>query len=216
MDILESMHEHFHYLFNPLIIEEGRFFMADHLPRLAIEDMNRIFQLELWDCALENRATQAYHNLAILTNDVFLIDALNMAVTKHEFWAIASIAARIARLAFLCVLPFVECKEKCPDCNYIRDALVDQIPLRADWSFVRQAQKESRRKNLYGLQRPYMLFSPKTDVILKRIERANKNGWNCVLAACVIIRMWREWQQRQLIPASTFIRKLSLKRWEVK
>jgi hypothetical protein len=212
-EVIMAIRGHFPNLFEPLQREHGRYFNADNIPRIMMGGMDRVLQLELWDFALEHRAYQAYHSLAILTDNDFLEEALYTSVQKHEFWAIASLIARLSAVTSDALLRHVNCAAGCSDCSYIRSALIDQLDLKNDWAYVRRRIREAKTRNLWGMWRPIMHFSPNSDVILKRIEIKATRGWSKVFAAVFFIKLWRSWVQRQLDPDSSFVKKVA-QRWK--
>lgn len=212
MALLASVREHFLPYFLALEESNGRFFNFDHIPRLQVDPMNRILQLYMWDVALESHSFHAFHNLAILTDDDFLLDALEVCAHRHEFSAILALCARLERVISKPLLPYINCSESCGNCINIRSTLIKYLELKADWEFTRHKIGEARKKKLWMMRRPYMYFSPKTDAILKKIEKNNRKGWITVFSAVLIIRMWRQWMQRQVEPSSSFIKKISA-RW---
>ena len=129
MALITSLMDHFDFLFAPLRHDNGRNFVADHIPHLAIDPMNRILQLQLWDFAIQNHAYHAYHNLAILTDDDFLFESLSIAVEFHEFWAILSLCARISRVNAGVLMPFISCNESCVNCANIRSLILNHLEI---------------------------------------------------------------------------------------
>jgi len=210
---LVAVRDHFLDYFEALEKENGRYFNFDNLPRLQVDQMNRVFQLHLWDVALQEGAYHAYHNLAIITNDDFLGDALDMAVSYHEFCAVLSLCARIQRLyPQKRILPHIVCSDSCGDCEGMRITLLKYAEFKADWDYTRERIREAKEKGLWMMRRPYMYFSSKTDAVMKQIDKNNRKGWNTVLTAVLIVRMWRQWMRRQVEPTSSFIKKIQA-RW---
>lgn len=212
MDVVVVIRDHFRNLFTALRIDNGRHFNIDNIPRIQVDGMDRILQLEMWDYALDHRSFHAYHALAILTNEDFLEEALHLAVSKHEFWAIASLSARLSKKGHR-VLPLVNCLGRCDDCAYIRDSLLDQLELEHDWAYVRSRLLEARRRNLWIMWQPIMMLSPVSDVVMKRIKSKSAKGLSTLFAAVFFIKLWRSWVQRQMRPESSFVKKVA-QRWK--
>ena len=198
------MHDHFAHIFTPLKIANGVGFRADRLPRLLNHTYDRLLQLELWDCALRYESHQAYHNLAVLTDPLYIEECLRYAVEAHEFIAVLSLAARMRGP----ILHALECTKNCESCFAIRCKLIDFLELKQDWGYVRERIQEGRKRGLWKMWKPLFFFSPKADAITRRIDERVNQGWSRIFAAVCIVKMWRTWVQAQLHPDSNFIKKV--------
>ena len=199
----------FHILWNLLAVNGGG--EISRIDDWAFEqDLRAQAMFSLWRRALEKRAGDAFHTLALHTEDEELADIMYLAVGFHDFRAIHSLLARLWRLRTDRLLPFIHCNgmAACADCAMIRRRLVSLHAhvFAKDFEFVREQFRNAAQSNVRKLLFPILSLRNDTDAIVEDIQLKSKKFWRILQFATFARILWRRWIERQLHPDSRYIR----------
>lgn len=218
-EALQSLRSHFEFVYTSLEHDKGRAFT--HIAALPLPVHNEwrfVFLMELWTCAIDNDASEAFHSLALHTPADMLENALDLVVRAHERRAVIPLMACLERRDGWNRhdrLRMIQCGVKgCQQCRDIRAHLLQFFDLEADWTLCRTKLAEARRRKLWTMWQPSLALHPATDVVFARIKSKSKRNLNLFVVAALMVGMWRRWMKRRLHPDSSFVLDFLATRWQ--
>ena len=189
-------------------IHQGR--DVSSLSPLVFEDyLQQYTMFSLWRRALENRSGDAYHTLALHTDDEELEDIMSLATSHHDFRAVHCLLARLWKFKKCRLMPFIACTlQQCPDCAMIRRRLLSLYPhvFDKDFTFVRGEFAKARASNSVAMMIPILSLRPDTDVIVYSMQHTSKTLWRTLQFATMARILWKRWIEKQLHPDSNYIK----------
>lgn len=169
--VIESLRAHFEDEFSrlgELSTRGARFTELAAIDFPQDYNLRYILQLELWDQALASNASNAFHALALHTDDEFVSDALKIAVSAHNKHAVLCLFAKLVRIEpeDSPLIRLIQCSVAgCTNCADARRHVFETLKPRADIQLGETMKALALERGVYDEWRIKMRTNPATDFL---------------------------------------------------